>query len=83
LEGAEYQEQNSSVFGSEIANPYQRSEALDQLLRQNPFYPLIPRSVAERDASRGIEATAGPSWFETARHGKYHVGMVRTRASSP
>jgi len=28
------------------------------------------RSLAEREASRRIEATAGPSWFETARHDK-------------
>ena len=45
--------------------------------------PLILRSIAKRDASRRIEATAGPSWFETARHGEYRVGMVRMRSSSP
>jgi hypothetical protein len=62
------------------------------LLLHNLHYPLILRSVAERDASRRIEATAGPTWFsercesivrETARYGKYCVWMERTRASSP
>jgi hypothetical protein len=32
------------------------------------FIPSSLRSVAERDASRRIEAAAGPSWFETARY---------------
>ena len=36
------------------------------LLRHYWLYPLILRSIADRDASRRIEATAGPSWFETA-----------------
>src|SRR5438034_6703192 len=48
------------------------------VLRHNLLlYPLILRSIAERDASRRIEATAGPSWFETARYGKCGVWCER------
>ena len=81
--GRNVQSKTRASSGREIASLHQRSETLYQLLRQNPFCPLILRSIAERDASRRIEATAGPSWFETARHAEYRVGMVRTRASSP
>jgi hypothetical protein len=47
------------------------------LLRHNLFYPLVLRSVAERDASRRIEATAGPSWFSERCEASSGDGALR------
>jgi len=50
------------------------------LLRHNLFSPLVLRSVAERDASRRTEATAGPSWFSERCH---RVARTRARWQAP
>ena len=49
---------------------------------QNLFHPLVPSFVAERDASRGMEATARPSWFSerSPRFPRMRVADERKRS---